>query len=221
MNKTKLYKSSLLFICLLNLFLSKAYTQNNNIEFYSLKVNQGLSQAAINSIVRDSMGFMWFGTLDGLNRFDGNEVIVYRQKSDTTGLYSNEITDLKIDNKGKLWVVTRKGINIYNPQKDIFERVDIPALQNGGKIKQVEFSASNNQAYILGEKQIVIYNIGKQKSTVLKNLSYSNNTSITLYKDTFFFSNKRNIFLLTPQMQLKKFLHFNETFIKILQISAD
>jgi len=75
----------------------------------------GLSNSAVNSIYRDSDGFMWFGTWDGLNRFDGNQIKTFHPDFyDDQAISSNIIRQLFEDGGGNLWVVTEKGINKYS-----------------------------------------------------------------------------------------------------------
>ena len=74
-----------------------AYAQEFvNFEHYNIE--NGLSQNTINCTIQDSCGFMWFGTKDGLNRFDGNQFKIYKHVSqDSTSLGSNNILSLCLD----------------------------------------------------------------------------------------------------------------------------
>lgn len=87
--------------------------------------NSGLSQSTILSICKDKTGFMWFGTRDGLNRFDGHnfKIYRYRQHSPYSISSSDYIYTLLTDNHGNLWIGTRNGLNRYLPGKDGFERL--------------------------------------------------------------------------------------------------
>jgi signal transduction histidine kinase/ligand-binding sensor domain-containing protein len=78
--------------------------------FRVLSVEQGLSQSAVSSIVQDNRGFLWFGTQDGLNRYDGHAYRVYRRTpGDTTSPSDNTITCLVVDRSGDLWFGTYAG----------------------------------------------------------------------------------------------------------------
>lgn len=85
----------------------------------------GLSQSTILSIGKDGSGFMWFGTRDGLNRFDGHSFKVYQyQPQDPYSISSSDyIYALFTDSRGDLWIGTRNGLNRYLPGKDGFERL--------------------------------------------------------------------------------------------------
>lgn len=84
--------------------------QDREIDFERINIDQGLSQSSINCILQDRRGFMWFGTQDGLNRFDGYTFIVYKRNAlDTSTLSSNWITSLFEDENGLIWIGTQGG----------------------------------------------------------------------------------------------------------------
>lgn len=113
---------ALLFIILCN---SRVYTQNYNISFDHLTVEEGLSQSTIFAITQDTKGFIWIATRDGLNRYDSHEIKVYRNDpQDPTSLANNVINTLFVDSKGQLWIGTGRGICLYNPEKDNFTRIE-------------------------------------------------------------------------------------------------
>jgi signal transduction histidine kinase/ligand-binding sensor domain-containing protein/DNA-binding response OmpR family regulator len=86
-----------------------------------LGIDQGLSNNAVISIFQDHNGFMWFGTFDGLNRYDGYSFKVFRNVlADSTSLKSNYIRVITEDADHHLWIGTAKGLNIYNPVKANF-----------------------------------------------------------------------------------------------------
>jgi ligand-binding sensor domain-containing protein/signal transduction histidine kinase/DNA-binding response OmpR family regulator len=97
--------------------------RNPKLNFNYLTVENGLSQSSILSIAQDSMGFMWFGTKDGLNKFDTQTFEVYRHnRLDSTSLSSSQnINALLTDRKGRLWVATQKGLNVYVPESNSFK----------------------------------------------------------------------------------------------------
>jgi signal transduction histidine kinase/ligand-binding sensor domain-containing protein/DNA-binding response OmpR family regulator len=76
---------------------------------------QGLSNSAVNTIYRDNHGYMWFGTWDGLNRFDGNNIkTYYPDLFDDRAITNNIIRRMLEDKHGNLWIVTEKGLNRYS-----------------------------------------------------------------------------------------------------------
>jgi len=115
-------KSKLFFGFLCSLFALHLWAQDYKIEHLSLE--DGLSQSIVYSITQDHKGFMWFGTQDGLNRYDGYSFKVYKpQPFDSTSLRHNSITAILTDKNGQLWVGTAwGGLHLYDPIQDHFRR---------------------------------------------------------------------------------------------------
>lgn len=100
-----------------------ALAQSNQYKFVGLDINHGLSNNQVTSIYKDSKGFMWFGTMSGLNRYDGYNFKVFKHSlSDTTSISDNFISRIVEDNENNLWISTRNGINIYDPKTESFNR---------------------------------------------------------------------------------------------------
>ncbi|MDN5204660.1 two-component regulator propeller domain-containing protein [Fulvivirgaceae bacterium BMA10] len=107
---------------LILLLLSVGSFAQEKITFERISVDQGLSQAAILSIFQDRHGFLWFGTRDGLNRYDGYDFTVFKSvPGDTSLLSDNTIWDILEDKNGRLWIGTSSGLNLYDPSYDKFE----------------------------------------------------------------------------------------------------
>lgn len=96
--------------------------------FKSLTVDDGLSHGIVSSITQDNFGFMWFGTPDGLNRYDGTKFLTYR-KSDSIPypIGSNDIICLKSDPNGMIWIGTRNaGLSQLDPKTQHFKPLPLP-----------------------------------------------------------------------------------------------
>lgn len=93
-----------------------------HIRFDHISIDDGLSQSVITSIYQDSQGFMWFGTQDGLNRYDGYEFKVYKQDPDDShSLSANFILSIFEDREGTLWFGTNGGgLNRYDRETEQF-----------------------------------------------------------------------------------------------------
>lgn len=93
------------------------------LHFNNISTEAGLSNKMVLCIAQDNQGFMWFGTAEGLNRFDGYDFRIFRHiPGDTTSVNVSWITCLTMTRSGQMWVGTEKGINIYNAAKQTFER---------------------------------------------------------------------------------------------------
>jgi ligand-binding sensor domain-containing protein/signal transduction histidine kinase len=93
-----------------------------NIRFMRIGVQGGLSQSAITCILQDEQGFLWFGTQDGLNRFDGYTFKIFRPDvNDPASINDRWINSLFQDRQGFLWIGTRLGgLNRYDPVSEQF-----------------------------------------------------------------------------------------------------
>ncbi|RKY98284.1 MAG: hypothetical protein DRQ13_03710, partial [Ignavibacteriae bacterium] len=106
------------------LFSLLIYPQTREIQFEHLSLEEGLSATTVLSIIQDSRGFLWIGTYDGLNRYDGYSFTTFKNKlDDSTSLSGNAIRSLYEDNSGSIWVGTlSKGLNKYDNEKETFTR---------------------------------------------------------------------------------------------------
>jgi len=110
--------SFLLFVFLTNLVSVPIHGQSQSI-FKKIDQTNGLSNDRVSSIVKEKNGFVWIGTDNGLNRYDGNKIKIYNKQN--SALSSNDISDLLIDHNGKIWIGTfGGGLNVYNPSNDKF-----------------------------------------------------------------------------------------------------
>src|SRR5476651_1524180 len=107
------------FLMLLTTGISNA--QNNQFQFSHLDISNGLSHNDVTCIFKDSKGFMWFGTLSGLNRYDSYNFKIFKHSvSDTTSLDDDYIVSINEGPEHKLWIETRNGFNIYDPATEKF-----------------------------------------------------------------------------------------------------
>lgn len=108
-----------LFLLLISISL---FTQS--YRFDQLSVEDGLSQNTVNCILKDHRNYLWIGTNDGLNRYNGYEFEQFRfQKEDSTSISDNKIYFLHEDRTARLWVGTSRGLNWYDPTVKQFHRV--------------------------------------------------------------------------------------------------
>lgn len=94
---------------------------NNEYSFKHYNTNNGLSQNTVRSIFQDNLGFMWFGTKDGLNRFDGSNFKLFKFSTDSD-LSDNVFHRIIQDSNDNIWVSTEDGVYIYDMCKENFHR---------------------------------------------------------------------------------------------------
>ncbi|ANH80507.1 hybrid sensor histidine kinase/response regulator [Niabella ginsenosidivorans] len=130
MMKREVVLKLLLFCCLqISNFIHAQsvpdYTKNRY--FRTISIDQGLSQSTVFAIQQDRSGFIWVGTQDGLNRYDGKTFTVYRPaKEDSSSLFSSYIRSLFVDKEGMLWIGGNKGISCYNYKTERFKNYPLP-----------------------------------------------------------------------------------------------
>lgn len=92
------------------------------LKFNTITVEDGLPNNIVNTIIQDSLGYMWIGTDDGLCRFDGQNYKIFRHSLENKNSISNNfIQSLFLDSKGDLWIMTDQGLNKFDIQKELFE----------------------------------------------------------------------------------------------------
>ena len=116
-------------LCIFLFFLltssSNLKAQINDVTFQQIFLQQGLSQSIVKCILQDRKGFMFFGTEDGLNRYDGYKFLVYRYDSDDTNSISyNDVTFLYEDKSGIIWIGTfNAGLNRFDQSNKSIKRI--------------------------------------------------------------------------------------------------
>jgi ligand-binding sensor domain-containing protein len=116
-----------LFLCLCIVTALPSYAYNTvHYYFRTVDIRNGLSQNSVNCIFQDKKGFMWFGTKDGLSRYDGLSFRIYNNENSNLG--RNFITVLYEDSKGNIWVGTDGGLYIYNPILDSLTEFNLVAF---------------------------------------------------------------------------------------------
>ncbi|WP_437921829.1 two-component regulator propeller domain-containing protein [Sphingobacterium sp. LRF_L2] len=129
----KLYVKVFIYILFL---LSQVHAQNT-VEY--LGIEQGLSNDYITDIYQDNDGFMWFGTANGLNRYDGYEFKIFKNvPHDIHSLPDNRVTDIIEDKKGILYISTKVGAAVLHPAHSGFTRLKLQTKKN--KLDSIDFS---------------------------------------------------------------------------------
>ena len=122
------WRSNVIFLCSFLIFLpSFVLSQNEQFRIKSFSLEEGLSQVSINDLIKDSYGFVWIATADGLNRFDGRDFKHYKYSElDSLTISGNFINKLLIDKSEKIWIGTNgNGLNYFDSKRDVFRRVSL------------------------------------------------------------------------------------------------
>lgn len=156
-----------------------------------LGVEQGLSFRHATSIVQDKQGFIWIGTQNGLNRYDGYEFMHYTSGGDNSlpKLSGNRINDLQLDAEGNLWIATSTGLDVLNPEtnelrsfslQDVFqEQLEIKGID------AISITTSSSRIFIHGHEQKAfnfLYNTVEFKDGSFHELSFSDSEQTINYK---------------------------------------
>lgn len=131
-------------------------TKTLNYDFIHITSNEGLSQSNVKTIIQDSYGFMWFGTKNGLNRYDGTSIKIFNCEDKIARKGDNNISALFEDSGKKLWIGTDKGVYLFDPITETFRFMDI-LTENG---KQMANWVADIQSDLSGNIWILIPNQG-------------------------------------------------------------
>ena len=126
---------------LAGIMLSQHAIAQGDFQMKKFGFGEGLSNNEVTAIIQDQRGFMWIGTRDGLNRFDGNEFKLYKENSEPGyRLSSSSVEDLFEDSRGNIWIGTKTGgVDRYDPATE----------------KICQFSLTNKKAEIFKDTRIV------------------------------------------------------------------
>jgi len=179
-----------IYLCLIGFLYTNQFGQT--IPFANLTTKDGLSNNKVISILQDKTGFLWFGTEDGLNRFDGYEFKVYRNNpADSNSISGNNIWSLFEDEEGNIWIGTKSGdLNRYDPNKEIFKHWKI----RSSAVRENSITAiykSTKDIIWIGTYQTGLYSFNV-KNDELENWNYkpddkksiSNNFITSIIEDT-------------------------------------
>ena len=126
----RIFRCIAAFLFLLYILFLPGRAESANASVYhnlrNYTVDDGLSSNHVYGIVQDSIGFIWFGTDNGLCRFDGCEFRCYTHTDgDRSSISSNNIRRLMLDSRGQIWLALDNGVDIYTPAADRFRHFDV------------------------------------------------------------------------------------------------
>jgi signal transduction histidine kinase/ligand-binding sensor domain-containing protein/DNA-binding response OmpR family regulator len=123
LNTNSFCSNTFVFALLLAANLHPLYSQQRNPEIKRFAKNNLLSQTIVEEVFQDEKGFMWFGTYDGLLRFDGHQTKHFKYNHlDENSISNDVVTSIVQADDGMLWIGTHMGLNSYDPSNEKFTR---------------------------------------------------------------------------------------------------
>jgi signal transduction histidine kinase/ligand-binding sensor domain-containing protein/DNA-binding response OmpR family regulator len=163
-------KASLFLAVLLLTLLSSTVAQTQQLKFRHLTTEHGLSQSNVKTILKDRDGFMWFGTADGLNKFDGYEITVYKHDAkDTTSLSDNFVSNVFEDKEGNLFISTRSGLDLFDRASNTFLH-----LKNAGKLifPQLVIQDKKGSLWVGANGGLGLYDLKRKRFTMFYTIGH-------------------------------------------------
>lgn len=130
-------------------------TAEELLSFRNYNVHLGLSDNFIQNILRDHNGFMWFATLNGLNRYDGYKFKHYTLSEN--GTFNNDIRSIKDDADGNIWIEGARGWFFYNQSKDLIDENIFTILEKYGIDKKPEYISIDEQRNLWCVSESILY----------------------------------------------------------------
>ncbi|ANI90382.1 hypothetical protein A9P82_14440 [Arachidicoccus ginsenosidimutans] len=186
-----MHKGLLLVISLI-LFSGYTKAQQGLLTLSNIDVTKGLSNNSVTCLLRDKYGFMWMGTYDGLNRYDGYEFKIFRSKwQDSTSLINNHVVVLKENNEHSIWVGTLKGLCVFDYRSFKFHNIYYsPNGQHSphemdARIKEIETDKNGNTFVATEDDGLFVL---QKDRNIFKQIPFENSvkynaSAITLYKN--------------------------------------
>ena len=137
------------FQLLLFIFVFIGFSQKSTLEYsQNLTISDGLAHNGVTSILEDSKGYMWFGTYDGLNRYNGYEFERFKNTIEKEYLVSNRVRCVSEDFNGNIWIGTDQGISLFDYATEKFRVIYSNKLVkngvNGPIVRRIIFSKDKN-----------------------------------------------------------------------------
>jgi len=172
----------IVFIIIFFILSIKLNAENpNDIVFENISVKEGLSQLSVVAIFQDSKGFMWFGTRDGLNRYNGYDFEVFQHdKADSTTISDGYIRCISEDSEHRIWVGTTNGLNCFEQKTKTFKHYNINLSSHSNDLNQIDcvLPTSGNKIWIGKKDGLYLLDYSNEKSILKKILSLRINTIV-------------------------------------------
>jgi signal transduction histidine kinase/ligand-binding sensor domain-containing protein/CheY-like chemotaxis protein len=139
----------IIIIIFLLILTGNSFSQTSELSFENISDIDGLSNNSVACITQDKNGFMWFGTYNGLNKFDGINMTYYHySEKDSLSIPNNNITTLHIDITDQLWIGTSGGVCRFDSDKNAFDKIVLPSDDSIHTTKQISSILSDKEGNI-------------------------------------------------------------------------
>lgn len=209
------------FLCIV--VMANAIGQNRDVLFENISNKDGLSHSTVFATIQDSTGYMWFGTQDGLNRYDGYAFTVYRpDETNTNTPVSNYIRSLFLDDKGILWIGGDKGITRYDEKINRFENFHLISQKTGIYITAISQTSNGQICACSRDGKFFIFNAATKQFDEIKSVSNSGEldaiNSIYPVQSGFLIGSEYGLFHLDMNSMLIRVIPLNEDVSAVRQI---
>ena len=154
------YLISLLFTLITIQVKAQYIDDQSSTDFFNLTTEHGLSQNTVNVIIKDRSGYLWFGTDDGLNRYNSYDIeVIEINPEKPKNMAGKKVNDLYEDTKGMIWIGTEDGLKLYNPVNNsvvrckLFENFSLP-IQVNRIIKE-----DDSNTWLATSEGLILYNL--------------------------------------------------------------
>ena len=207
-----------IFIILFQVMCFLGFSQERNIRFEHIGTDNGLSQSNVLCILQDSRGFMWFGTRDGLNKYDGYKFTIYKNDANNkNSLSDNYVPDIFESSKGNIWIATRGGgLSSYDREKEQFINYKHdPQSKNSISSNLVLTVFEDSYGNVWAGTEDAGLNLFDTKNNKFTSYTFNRNDTSTIgdnYIKDIFEDSRRNLWIATNSGGLNLFDRKTKTF---------
>lgn len=222
----------LLIVIILFFKIYSTCSQEKNLkQIDHITISNGLAHNGVTSVLEDSRGFLWIGTYEGLNKYDGYDLTTYKNTVDKEFLVSNRVRSLSEDNQNNIWIGTDKGITLYNYKTEKFKNL-FPYNLNDKKIKKpivrkiiinkesdyVVCVTENSGILLFNKTQKFIGQFRLNDKSLKGKVSFFN--GVSLDKENYLFSTSKGVIIFNCKTKvfkrvLKEEILFSKSIVKV------
>lgn len=183
-----------LFFCILYVYFP-SNSRAQDLSFLHLTTDNGLSNNTVSQIYQDEREFIWFGTNNGVNLYNGKDIKTYqKKKNDPNSILYNQISYITGDKQGHVFIMGYRGISVYDIKKDTFTHITQNFISNGFYEKQLYATNGSQILRYNGKKLESFYKMPQQKGSISR--IHVHNDSVMIG------TGKNGLYLLTPEKEL-------------------